>query len=131
MGYPALGAGDAAALSAGLAVGFVREDRRSLIGLGVQDRDAYVSSSLALGELGKGRPESSIVRVIAVRGERLAVACGRVQFSDDSVMDSLIVIQFDKDEWLVERLVIFDPDQEQAAIVELDRLYGDLNAQAG
>ena len=123
LGYPTLGAGDATTLSASLSDSFVREDRRRLIGLGTEGREAFVSSSLALGDLGRGQPETSILRVVAVRGEDLVAASGRSEYVDGTVIDVLMVVQFRVPEWLLERIALFDPDDEHAAIAELDRLH--------
>jgi hypothetical protein len=123
LGYPTLGAGDEESLLASLSDTFVREDRRRLIGLGTEDREAFVSSSLALSELGRGQPETSIVGVIAVRGEDLVAASGPSQYADGTAIDVLMVVQFRLPEWLLERIVLFDPDDDRAAIEELDRLH--------
>jgi hypothetical protein len=106
-------------LSASLSDRVVGEDRCRLIGLGTEDGEAFVSSSLALGELGRGQPETSIVRAIAVRGDDLVAASGQSQYVDGTAIDILIVVQFRPPEWLLERIVLFDLD----ATEELDRLH--------
>jgi hypothetical protein len=131
LGYPTLGDGDATTLSATLSDGFVREDRRRLIGLGVEDRETFVASSLALGDLGRGRPETSIVQVLAVRGEALVAAWGRSQYVDGTAIDVLMVVQFGVADWQLERIVLFDPDDERATLDELDRLHNETGESPG
>jgi hypothetical protein len=61
--------------------------------------------------------------MVAVRGEDLVAASGRSEYVDGTVIDVLMVVQFRVPEWLLEQIVLFDPDDEHAAIAELDRLH--------
>ena len=129
--YARLGSADAVGLETALAEDFVLDDRRRIIGVGIQDRDTYVKSLLDYGDLGGGSAESSIVSVYAVRGERLALACGQFKFPGDLITEALILVQYSGADWRLERSVVFDLDDEQAALAELDRLYSHKPASPG
>jgi hypothetical protein len=105
------------------AEGFVREDRRRLVGISTATAKEFVDVALGWFELGSV-PVFRWVAVVAVRGDRLALARWSVGFGDDIPTEMLGLQQYDENVDLVERLVVFDTDNVEAAIAELDRLHG-------
>ena len=106
-----------------LADDFLQDDRRRVVGAGTRHgRDAQIEDMRAIADLGfkHWTPD-----VIATRGSRLFLR--RVRYSDserpDAVhIDVLEVVEIDADERMT-ALVIFDPDDTDAAFEELDARY--------
>jgi hypothetical protein len=69
--------------------------------------------------------------VLAVRGEALVAAWGRSQYDDGTAIDVLMVVQFGVADWQLERIVLFDPDDERATLDELDRLHNETGESPG
>ena len=107
-----------AALYAGDAIG---DDRRSLLRTSIVGREAIVEASKAVLAVGADRYG---VVPLAVRGDRLALA--RVTHSgtaqDSFEVALLVVVELD-DEGRTVSYVQFDPDDQSAALNELDERY--------
>ena len=76
-----------------------------------------------------GAPTFGTKRIVAVRGNRLAMAHHEIVLSDNSSTELLILFQLDPDCDLTERVIIFDVDDEAAAIATLDELAASLGEQ--
>ena len=100
------------------------DDRRRVVNAGNQHgRDADVATMRALADLGVAHIAST---VIATRGERLALTLsrmsGRDQRPDAFYTEALSVLEIDGDNRGAAK-VVFDPDDIEAAIKELDARY--------
>nr|WP_208863287.1 BTAD domain-containing putative transcriptional regulator [Mycolicibacter icosiumassiliensis] len=115
---------DWAAITEMLAEDVSSEDRRQVINAGRRHgRDAVIAEIAAIAEVGVTDLTSE---VIATRGERLILSRGRAAEGghrpDAFRTDLLDIIEVDADERVVAR-VIFDLDDFDAAIAELDARY--------
>ena len=111
------------ALAEMMSAGFAIEDRRRVVNMGnLQGRDAE------LGVHAYGTAESGNVKstVIATRAQRLALNqyrfSGRDQRPDAFRIEMLAVVEIDADERMA-TVVVFDLDDIDAAIAELDARY--------
>ncbi|WP_269203964.1 BTAD domain-containing putative transcriptional regulator [Mycobacterium colombiense] len=103
---------------------FCSEDRRRVVGAGIRhSRDVEIASIRAGAELGGTNTTST---VIATRGSRLILTRTRHWGQDPSPeafrVDVLAVVEINADNRIAAR-VIFDPDDFDAAIAELDARY--------
>nr|WP_081289880.1 BTAD domain-containing putative transcriptional regulator [Mycobacterium colombiense] len=112
------------ALAEMLAEGFFTEDRRRVVGVEARHgRDAEIASMRVVADLGGTNMTSTVV---ATRGARLILT--RLRYADwDQApgafrTDVLDVIEIDSNERLLTRIV-FDPDDFDAAVAELDARY--------
>jgi hypothetical protein len=105
--------------------GFTREDRRRLIAAPPVDAAEYLDHHLTWFEMSAGQP-SFEVQWIAVRGDRLGLSRVRVRFDDGFAAEMLSVGRCNPDATLIERMVLFDPDDVDAALAELDRLHSEI-----
>jgi hypothetical protein len=105
---------------------FVLDDRRRLVGTGPLNRDELRRSAELNWELGGGAIQR--VEVFAVRSERGA-ACERfTNYANRTSAACIDVYYFNERVSRVQRWTIFDHDQKQDALVELDRLHAELDA---
>ncbi|OBH88839.1 BTAD domain-containing putative transcriptional regulator [Mycobacterium sp. E2733] len=98
------------------------DDRRRVVNAGVRHgRDAEISNLRATAEAGFTYMSSV---VIATRGERLilARASGRGSGSDDFLSEGLGVVEINSGNQIA-AIVVFAPDDVEAAIAELDARY--------
>ena len=100
------------------------DDRRRVVGAGRQQgRDAVIAEISAVAEIGV---KSMTPEIIAIRGGGLVLSrvrsSGRDQRPDAFRTDVLDILEIDADERVVAR-VVFDPDDFDAAIAELDARY--------
>jgi hypothetical protein len=107
-----------------LASDAVNDDRRRVVGAGLREgHGAVIAEMSALAEIGVKRIASDS---IATRGRHLVLsrshAAGHDQRPDAFRTDVLNIVQIDADERIV-ALVIFDPEDFDAAIAELDTRY--------
>ncbi|HXO80617.1 MAG TPA: ATPase, partial [Mycobacterium sp.] len=107
-----------------LAADISMDDRRRVVGAGRrQGRDAVITEISALAEIGV---TSMTPEVIAIRGRHLVLSrlrsSGRDQRPDAFRTDVLDVLEIDAEGRVVAR-VVFDPDDFDAAIEELDARY--------
>jgi hypothetical protein len=104
---------------------FVVSDRRRGVNFGEGDASYYVRMFEGFWEAG-GRPHFSIVEVIAVRGDWSAAYRERIVYGgSDMYLEQITVVDHDPaaDSW--RRFVLFDPDDRDAAIAELDRMHAE------
>ncbi|HTZ13793.1 MAG TPA: BTAD domain-containing putative transcriptional regulator [Mycobacterium sp.] len=119
-----LAAGDCDAIAGILADNFSNDDRRRLVGNGVTDgRDAQVATMRVIADVFSTNVTGDIV---ATRGRNLAL--GRITFSvRDEAPDAFLaeihsIVEIDADEKIAS-IIVFDLDDFDAAIAELDRRY--------
>lgn len=106
---------------------FRRDDRRRLIGLPDQGPAGFVDGIRSFFELGFGQPTFSVVRVMAVRGERLALTHVRIEFPGGETMEWLTLVQLAADLERMEVEVDFDLEDNAAALAELDLMHAALH----
>src|SRR5258708_2977163 len=116
-------AGDWDAMAEILADNLSNEDRRRVVSTGIFDgRDAQMANARAIAELWS----TNVTRtVMATRGRNLSLA--RVSFSRGEGVEAfltefLVVIEIDADE-RISAIIVFDVDDFDAAIAELDARY--------
>jgi hypothetical protein len=102
----------------------VMDDRRRVVGIGVRHgRDVQIADLTGGAKLGITSLSSA---VIATRGERLVLSRGRFgvrgQRPEEFYSEVLLVVEIDTDERIAAR-VMFEPDDFDAAITELDARY--------
>ena len=121
------------ALAETLADDVSTDDRRRVVGEGIRlGRDAVIAEISALAELGVKNATSEF---IATRGSHLVLrrfcTSGRDQRPEEFHVEVLDVIEINADERIVAR-VVFDPEDIDAAIAELDARYlaGEASAYA-
>ncbi|OBH49958.1 hypothetical protein A5686_14895 [Mycobacterium sp. E2479] len=110
------------ALGEVLAVDFILEDRRRAVNAGVRHgRDGEIANLRAMVEAGFTHMASVVV---AVRGQRLVLtrSSGRTTASDEFQSDALGVVEINSDNRIA-AIVVFDADNFDAAIAELDARY--------
>ena len=115
---------DWAAMTELLADDTSTDDRRRVVNAGIQHgRDVDVATMRALADLGVAHIAST---VIATRGERLALTrarmSGRDQRPDAFYTEALSILEIDADNRGAAK-VVFDPDDIDSAIKELDARY--------
>ena len=115
---------DWAAMTELLADDASTDDRRRVVNAGIQrGRDVDVATMRALADLGVAHIAST---VIATRGERLALTrarmSGRDQRPDAFYTEALSILEIDADNRGAAK-VVFDPDDIDSAIKELDARY--------
>ena len=77
-------------------------------------------ASSELFRLGSGRPNRTLLEVIAVRGETYVAYIELVDAETDYVFKHINCVAFDNEIRLVRRVVRFDVDDRDAAIALLD-----------
>ncbi|OBF93265.1 hypothetical protein A5791_12825 [Mycobacterium sp. 852002-51163_SCH5372311] len=112
------------ALAATFADDISTEDRRRVVGIAVgHGRDAVIATTREIVDVGMTNLTSS---VIAIRGNRLVLARARFSGPDQEPgafhTDVLIVLESNADNRIAAHLV-FDPDDFEAALAELDARY--------
>jgi len=102
---------------------FRRDDRRRLVALPDDGAQGFVDGIRSLFELGLGNPTFSVVRVVAIRGERLALAQNKIEYSGGAAIELLSLVRLAADLTRMEAEVTFDLADEKTAIAELDRMH--------
>lgn len=115
---------DWAAMGEILADDIAADDRRRVVNAGIRrGRDAKIADMRATADLGTTKGSST---VIAIRGERLALVrirlSGRDQRPDAFQTEMLGIVEVNADNRMTAR-ILFDPDDFNAAIAELDTRY--------
>jgi hypothetical protein len=106
---------------------FVFEDRRTGgISMGRLDGPGFAQVVSHNWGLGEQRPQYSIVEVVAVRGQRSAAAIERTDYGNWAT-EYVSCTQLDPTLTLQHRYIIFDVDDRDAAIAELDRLHAEID----
>jgi hypothetical protein len=111
----------------GLAADYRRDDRRRLIALPDQGPTGFVEGIRSFFELGVGQPTFSVPRVLAIRGERLALTHVRIEYPGGESMEWLTLVQLAADLQRLEIEVDFDLEDEAAALAELDLMHAALS----
>ena len=120
---PAIGTAAADEVRRGVADHFRLDDRRRLVALPDEGPNGFVDGVQAFFELGLGQPSFSVVRIVATRGDRLALGHNRIEFPSGDAVDVLSLVQLTTDLTQMEVEVTFDVDDEAAAVTELDRMH--------
>ncbi|MCV7436618.1 AAA family ATPase [Mycobacterium seoulense] len=121
--YSHFAARDWNALAAAAADDYSIDDRRRVVNAGMRHgRDAAMEEVRAIADVGFGT--MTILGVMATRGARLALIRTRISGSDPDAIqnDALNVVEVDVDEH-VAAIVVFDLEDFDAALAELDRRY--------
>ena len=127
-----IAAGDWDAVAQATAENVSVDDRRRVVNAGIlHGRDANIEDAQATVDVGFAM---MMVGVLATRGERLALIRVRVSGHDPEAIqnDALNIVEIDADERIVAG-VVFDLDDFEAAVAELDARYlaGEAAAHAG
>jgi hypothetical protein len=115
-----------AMVAATMTEGFVREDRRRLIGLPHADRDQFGAQVRAWTEMGEGTPVFALTEVREVAGSRLTLVAISIGYGSLEGVEMLQVILYDDAIERLQRLVSFDLDDVEGAFVELGRLHAEI-----
>mgnify|MGYP001814588548 CR=1 FL=1 len=107
---------------------FVRQDRRRLVALPEVDRHGFIEQILAWSELEDGKPIYTPLVVLGVAGDRCVAMRIRIGFATGNGVDLIHVVCFDRLVERMHRIVSFDPDDVDAALAELERLHGEIEA---
>ena len=105
-----------------LADDFVRVDLRELVAMPRANRDDFVAQSLMTHFDLDVVPHTETDDVLAVSGDRLGLIRARLVYDGSGQIEYLAVVRFDDAVEQLERMVMFDPDDLEAARAELDRL---------
>lgn len=101
-----------------LALDIYAEDRRRIINDGMRrGREAFVANMRAVVEVGTGDITSTIV---ATRGQRLVLARVRSELFHTDVLN---LVELDAEQQVMTSTVVFDGDDLDAALVELEKRY--------
>jgi hypothetical protein len=112
------------ALAETMAVDIYRDDRRRVVSAEAsRGRDAAIAEARAVADIGA---KTAVLTVIGIRGERLALFrsrfSGRDQRPEAFHTEFLCLIEVDRD-GLIAQHIMFDPDDFEAALGELDARY--------
>jgi len=107
---------------------FVLDDRRSGFNNGLIDAATYPELIRSTWDVGSGRPNWSILEVIAVRGRRIAAMMVVIGYGNDMHTDAIICVRLDPQVRRLQRVVTFDIDARDAAIAEVDRMLAEIDA---
>ena len=105
-----------------LADDFVRVDLRQLVAMPRATRDEFIAVSLMTHFDLDVVPHTETDDVLAVSGDRLGLIRARLVYDGSGQIEYLAVVRFDDAVEQLERMVMFDPDDLEAARAELDRL---------
>ena len=112
------------------AEGFLREDRRRFITVPTVGVKGLFESFQAYWDLGVGAPTFTVAEVHAVRGDRLLLFRGRAEFAEGQATESLVLVAYSA-EMRAARAVLFDLDDLDGALDELERLHAGIEADGG
>ena len=108
-----------------LAPGFVRRDRRKVIGMPDANADEWIAAQFEYERVAGRFGSWSDLKVIDVRGDRLVVFRVLNQLGDLGKNELIALDRFD-DAARLDLLVLFDPSDVDEAIAEMDRLHAEL-----
>lgn len=101
---------------------FVRVDHRRLVGVpGAVGPEEYVEQQMSFSEVGTERPTVELFGVLGTRGDRCVAMRSRVVYPDGAASDMITVRTFDAAVRKCARLVIFDAEDVESALAELER----------
>lgn len=110
---------------------FFYEDRQSGgVNFGRIDAAGFREFVSTAWDVGTGRPRWTVQRVIAIRGQLSAAMNVSLDYGDDMFVDNILLFQLDANHELMHRLMVFDLDDVDAAVAELDRMHAELGGQA-
>jgi hypothetical protein len=113
---------------AGLTDDFVYEDRRSGPSFPDADAESMPKIVLSMWQTGAGNPRWS-TDTLVVRGERFAAVAMQVDYGNGMTRDYIMVFGLDAALRQVQRQIIFDRDDVDGAMAELDQLH--IQSEAG
>ena len=108
-----------------LAPGFLRRDRRKVIGMPDANADEWIAAQFEYERVAGKFGSWSDLKVIDVRGDRLVVFRVLNQLGDLGENELVALDRFD-DAGRLDLLVLFDPGDVDEAIAEMDRLHAEL-----
>jgi hypothetical protein len=112
-----------------VAAEFVLDDRRrGGFGLGRVDRDVAMAYSRTAWEVGRGPPIQRVRRLFATLGDRLVAALVESD-NGEWESESIMVWQIDRQLKNLQIAVMFDADDVDAAVAELDRMQVEMEAE--
>jgi len=106
---------------------FYYEDRQSGVNFGRIDAAGFQEFVSSAWDVGTGRPRWTIRQVIAICGQLSALMTLRLDYGDDTVVDNIACFQLDASAQLMRRLIVFDMDDVDAALAELDRMHAEID----
>lgn len=107
---------------------FTYEDRRSGgMNFGHLDASAAGAYLASMWDVGSGRPQMSMSAVIAARGDRLAAVVEVIDLGEDTYTEGIVCYGLDPELKRLQRVVIQNSGEVDAAINELDRMYAELD----
>ena len=104
---------------------FSFDDRRHVVSFGTTNAAGLLDAVSTYWEF--GRPTFEVLKILGIRGERVAAGLVRVQLPSDIVNEWIHVLELDRTLQRVRRMVQFDPDDRHAAIAELDRIHAEID----
>lgn len=106
---------------------FTYEDRRSGgMNFGHLDASGAGAYLASMWDVGGGRPQMSMPEVIAVRNDRLAAVVEIIEYGDGYHIEGIMCYCLDPGLKRLQRAVVLDVKEVDAATSELDRLYAEL-----
>jgi hypothetical protein len=110
---------------------FIYNDRRSGgMNFGQIDASGVWAYTASMWDVGDKRPQMSMPEIVAVRGDRLAAVVELIAYGDDVSVEGLVCYRMDPTLRRLQRAVIFDVDEADAAINELDRMHDELTDES-
>ncbi len=107
---------------------FLREDRRRLITLPPSQSSIDTIDAVRVWHaMAPGGAQFTVEEIIAHRGCRLALSRNRIHV-DGTYTELLSLVQLDRNAELLERVVFFDADDREQALIELDARHADFDA---
>jgi hypothetical protein len=107
---------------------FYYEDRQSGgVNFGRIDAAGFGRFIASAWDVGVGAPDWSVPEVIALRDESSATMNIVLDYGNDTVVDNIACLVLDTSLRLMRRLIIFDLDDREAAIAELERLHAEFD----
>ena len=107
---------------------FTFEDRRSGgMNFGHGDASGAWLYMASMWDVGSGRPQMSMSEVVAVRGDRLAAVVEVIDYGHDNFTEGLVCYRLDPGLKRLQRAIVQDPSEVDAAISELDRMHNELD----
>ena len=110
-----------------LAPNFVRRDRRKLIGMPDANADEWIAAQFEYERVAGRFGSWHDIEIVAVRGDRYVAARVLNRLGDLGENELVFVEQLDADLERVELISLFDPDDIDEAIAELDRLHTEID----
>jgi hypothetical protein len=111
-------------LASMLADDYVQQDRRKIVGQPDHNKAALIEDAVWFGgEVGYAAIK---LEVLAVDGDRLAVTRVAPRYGNDFENEFLTLIELDEACSLIQRVALFDVDDLDVAMTELDRLHAEI-----